>query len=270
MGTNNPKLSIIIVSYNSGGLTKKCINSIKKNTKDLTFPNCQIILVDNASLDKSLAEFEPTGNIELIKNKENVGFSRAVNQGIKEAKGEYILLLNPDTVIIDGAITKLIDFAQNTGDAGVIVPKLLNSNGSIQDSLMYFPTIWRAIQEFWFGRPVYSKYFSNSKKPIQVEAGVMATFLITPDALEKVGLLNEKYFMYFEDLDYCKRVCNSGLKVYYVPDAEVIHQQGVSGKTLALPSDQWRRLIPSSKIYNGLFGHFLINTIIRIGQKIRG
>ena len=92
-------------------------------------------------------------------------------------------------------------------------------------------------------------------------------FLITPGAIKKVGLLNEQYFMYFEDLDYCRRVRKNGLKVYYLPTVEVIHYLGESGKNLASTKTQWKRLVPSSKIYNGAVKHFLINLVIRSGTK---
>ena len=97
----------------------------------------------------------------------------------------------------------------------------------------------------------------------------MAAFLITPKALNKVGLLDERYFMYFEDIDYCRRIARAGLKIYYLPEAEVYHVHGASGKGLVDDKNQWKRLIPSSKIYHGLLRHYLISFIIASSQKWR-
>jgi len=112
----------------------------------------------------------------------------------------------------------------------------------------------------------YQTFESLSKE--EVEAAAMTAFLITPQGLKQAGLLNEKYFMYFEDLDYCRELKKAGLKVYYLPRAEVIHHHGASGKKIARFEDQWRRLIPSSKIYHGLVKHYLFNFILWSGQKL--
>jgi len=111
------------------------------------------------------------------------------------------------------------------------------------------------------------KYYPKERDPVEAEVLVMAAFLITPKAKQKVGLLDERYFMYFEDFDYCKRVREMGLKVFYYPAAQVIHHHGESGKKLAGNEDQWKRLIPSSKIYHGTLKHYLLNFIIWSSQK---
>jgi len=239
-------LSIIIVNYKTPELVKNCIASIKKYPLKHSY---EIIVIDN-SVD-------------------NVGFAKGNNKGIKKAKGEYILLLNSDTIVKKGSIDKLVDFAKSNQDAGVIGARLLNKDGSVQKSVSNFPNIWSAIREFWFGeKGSYQYYVPQTNEPIAVDSLVGAAFLITPKALEKVGMLSEKYFMYFEDIDYCRAVKKSGLKVYYLPDAEIIHLLGASGKQIAESKDQWRRLIPSSKIYHGTFMHTLINFVLWSGQKL--
>ncbi|HWA52040.1 MAG TPA: glycosyltransferase family 2 protein [Patescibacteria group bacterium] len=239
------ELSIIIVNFKTDKLVADCVASIKKNTK----VKHEVIVIDN-SID-------------------NKGFAKANNIGIDKAKGKYVLLLNSDTVVKKNAIDKLLEFAKTKDDAGVIAPKLLNKDGSVQDSVFYFPTIVNAIKEFWFGQKgLFGLYVPKVNEPIEVDAVVGAAFLITPKALEKVGKLNEKYFFYYEDLDYCREIWKSGLKVYYLPDAEVIHLKGASGKSLANEDQQWKRLIPSSKIYNGLVKYYILFFIMWIGQKI--
>ena len=264
----NPESSIIVLNYNTGEILKKCVESILKTTKNLSVPRCELILIDNASSDESIKSIKGTKSIKGIKtiqNSQNLGFSKGFNQGIRIARGKYVLLLNPDTEVKPGAIQKLLEFAKNTPDAAVVAPKLLNPDGSTQASAFKLPTLWNAVREYWLGeKGLFSKYIPQGGP---TESLVMAAYLLTPRALKKVGLLNEKFFMYFEDLDYAKRVKEKGLKIYYLPQAEVIHYHGVSGKNLADEKNQWRRLIPSSKTYHGTLMHYLINLVIWSSQK---
>lgn len=263
-----PELSVVIVNYNTGPQLKECIGSVKKTTQDFKSPSSEIIVVDNASADDSFKILKKEKNIRLLSNKENKGFSKAVNQGIKIAQGEYILLLNPDTVVKKDAIQKLLEFAKSTNDCGAVGPKLLNPDGSAQSSVFRLPTPYHAILEYWLGQKgKYSKYTPPGEKISAVESIVMACFLISPKAIKRVGFLDEKFFMYFEDLDYCKRIGKAGLKVYYLPHSEVIHYHGTSGKNLAKAQDQWKRLIPSSKKYHGSLMHYLITFVLWTGQK---
>ena len=261
-------LSIIIISYNTKKLTLDSIKSIEKEGSELLK---EIIVIDNNSQDgsvKALRELARKKVVKLIENQENLGFSKANNQGINIAKGKYILLLNSDTEIKKGSLGKLVEFAKETPDAGVIGARLLNADGSFQGSCFYFPTIKNAILEYWFGKKrLFDKYAPKGKKPVTVDASVAAALLITPNALKEVGPLDERYFFYMEDIDYCRHVWRAGLKVYYLPEAEVFHYHGASGKHLADEANQWRRLIPSSKIYHGLLRHYLLTAILWTGQK---
>lgn len=265
-------LSIIIVSFNTEKLTLNCIKSVELEGSKI---NKEIIVIDNNSTDgsaRSLALLvKRNGEIKFIGNDKNLGFAKAVNQGIKQAKGKYILLLNSDSYVLKGVFNKPLNFIRQEPSAGVIGARLINTNGKVQPSVTHLPTISGAIGEYWLGKKSsYEMYAPESSKPIEVEAVFGAAFLITPKALKKVGLLDERYFMYFEDLDYCRRVRKSNLGVYYLPTAKIIHHHGESGKSLARAEDQWRRLIPSSKIYHGIIKHYLINFIIRSGSLTRG
>lgn len=261
-------LSIIILNFNTKEITEKCVSSVFRYKPGVTF---EVIVVDNGSSDGSdifLEKLSKRKNREfiLIKNKDNVGFSRGNNIGIKKASGEYILLLNSDTEVSLGAIDNLYNFAKERLDVGVVGARLLNSDGSVQPSVFKFPTLMRTIIHYWFGKKVLDKYAPAGENATLVEALVGACFLITPIALKKVGLLNEAYFMYFEDLEYCRRVRRIGLMIYYLPSARVFHLHGQSGKNLVGLDDQWRRLIPSSKIYHGVIGYYLISFVIRVSQ----
>lgn len=260
-------LSIIIVNYNTGKLVKASVDKILKNTKNLTVPRTEIIVVENASPDEPVGDLPQ--NVTVIKNKENLGYSKANNQGLKIAKGRHSVLINSDTEIKKGSFKDLVDFADSTNDAGVVGAKLTLPSGEMQKSVFRFPTIWRAFQEYILKvKNKFSSYAPEDVQPVEVEALVGAVFLITNKAKEKVGLLDERYFMYFEDLDYCKRVREAGLKVYYLPMVEFLHHHGASGRNLADGENQWRRLIPASKTYHGLLKHTIINLILRIGQKL--
>lgn len=263
-------LSIIIVSYNTKDLTIDCVKSIYKNKPKCSF---DIVVVDNDSKDGSVPALKKLAsahkNLNIICNKTNDGYAKANNQGIKASKGEYTLLLNSDTIVKKNALDALVAFAKKTPDAGVVGSKLFNIDGSLQMSCYNFPTIGRAIREYWLGeKGLFEKFAPKGKKESTVDALVGASFLITPQAKKKVGLLDERYWAYFEDIDYCRQIWKAGLKVYYLPASEIIHYHGASFKK-AGPDEatRWRRLIPSSKIYHGLFKHYLINTIIWLGQK---
>ena len=153
----------------------------------------------------------------------------------------------------------MVSFAEAHPDAGVISTRLLNPNGTLQPSCYHFPTIKNAIR----GR--FEKYAPAGDKPVSVDAVVGAVFMIPRQVIEKVGLLDEKYFIYFEDLDYCYRVKKSGFKVYYLPQVEIVHLHGASGKKIKKKAGKW--LVESSKKYHGIFKHYLINLILWSGQK---
>ncbi len=258
------KLSIIIVSYNTKDLTLDCINSVFKFAPKIKF---EVVVVDNGSSDGTVESLPKS--VKVIKNNANLGFSRANNQGIKISKGKYILLLNSDTKVTKGAIEKLISFAENADGAGVVGSQLLNADGSIQPSVFYLPTLGRTIAEFWLkGKKYLEKYAPQGSEPAEVEAVVGAAFLITPKAQKRVGQLNEAYFMYFEDLDYCREVRRKGLKVYYLPSSKIYHYHGASGKGIADASNQWKRLIPSSKTYHGLIKYYAIQFMMKTSQKL--
>jgi len=264
-------ISVIIVSFNTKTLTIACINSVVNEGSSLTK---EIIVIDNGSSDGSVAAIKNLRfraqnlKIIIIENKTNVGFAKANNQGIGEAKGEYLFLLNSDTLVKKDSIGKLVEFAGKDSMIGVVGPKLLNPNGTVQASVLRHPTLVRALKQYWLGsKGLMDKYYPKERDPTEVEVLVMAAFLITPQAKKKVGLLDERYFMYFEDHDYCKRVGEAGLKIFYYPEALVVHHHGESGKMLADEDNQWRRLIPSSKIYHGALKHYLLNFIIWSSQK---
>lgn len=265
----NMDLTIIIVNFNTPKLLRECLESIKSSKIRSSY---EVIVVDNGSEERSVELIETLVNKKLVDNafynKNNQGFSKANNKGIRASQGKYKLLLNSDTLVKDDAIDELVDFAESSEDAGVIGSKLLNMDGSVQPSCFNFSTIERAIRQYWLGTGApLDKFAPQGDRPIEVDSVVGASFMITPKAIERVGLLDERYFMFFEDQDYCRKVWRSGLKVYYLPSSEIVHLHGQSGRRLANPENQWKRLIPSSKIYHGTLKHYLLNFILWSGQK---
>jgi len=266
------ELSIVIVNLNTKDLTVGCLRSIEKTAETLSF---EVLLTDNGSSDGSVEAFKKIqkedfwkGRFALILNDGNLGYAKANNQGIRKAKGKYILLLNNDTVVHADALQNLIKFARSSPDAGVIGSKLLNIDGSLQMSCYHFPTITNAFKEYWLGQKgLFEKYAPVGDAPAKVDSVVGAAFLITPEARKIVGILDERYFAYFEDIDYCRQVWKKGLKVYYLPDSVVTHYHGATFKKLGDEANRWKKLIPSSKIYHGLIKHYLITAILWLGQK---
>ena len=232
------KLSIVIVNYNVKYFLDQCLHAaIKAGDK----VSSEIIVVDNNSVDGScqmVAEKYP--DVILIANTENLGFSKANNQAIRIAKGEYVLLLNPDTVVEEDSFLRIIEFMDKTPDAGGLGVKMIDGRGRfLPESKRGLPTPEVA---FWkmFG---FSKLFPHSRRFGQYHLGYLdnnqthevdvlagAFMLLRKATLEKVGLLDEDYFMYGEDIDLSYRITKGGYKNYYFPETTIIHYKGESTK----------------------------------------
>ena len=258
------KLSIIIVNYNTANITLDCLRSIEKYPFSHSF---EVILVDNNSQDGSKEIFSKFKTkkfkFKYIYRNNNLGFSKANNIGIKNSQGEFVLLLNSDTEVIKNSLDMFLSQAQKLNNAGVVGCKLLNSDKSIQESVFNLPSVGRSISQYIFkSNEDLNKYYPKTNLPKEVESVVGAAFLITPQALKKLGGLDEKYFMYFEDLDYCRKARASGFKVYYLPEVKIIHHHGAS-------KGDWKKMINSSKLYHGALVHYIIFLITWFGQKLR-
>lgn len=229
-------LSIIIVNYNTKELTGNCINSVIKNTRHISY---EIILVDNASKDGSceyLKDIFP--GIQIIANSENMGFAKANNQGIKAAKGKYILLLNSDTEFIEDCISPLLKYLDDNHSVIIVGCKVLNADRTLQESVYHFPSVWSelifftkgVIKNFWDPVTYFHKmkyWGHNSIKHVDCISGCF--LLVKKYIFGQVGLLDERFFMYYEDSEFCFRV-NSyrSNSVYYYPYRSIIHHHGKS------------------------------------------
>lgn len=212
-------LSIIVLNYNTKLLLKQCLSSVFKYTKGITF---EVIVVDNASNDGSAAFIKQYFKKEItwLQNKENYGFAKGNNVGIKEAKGKYILLLNSDTAIDSNCFSQLISRAQNFPLLGIAAPRLKNADGSVQPSTApFFNLIVTAVSLFRGDFLLRRSPQQNSR----VDWVSGACFLISRQLIEKIGLLDENFFMYLEEMEYCYRAKKAGFEVWFFPEAEIFH-----------------------------------------------
>lgn len=223
-------LSIIILNYKTRGLLKQCLRGVRLFDLNLDY---EIIVVDNNSRDGTIEMMKQEfPEIKLIASPVNNGHAAGSNLGLKEAKGKYSLLLNTDIAILDNAIRKLYDFMETHPKAGLVGPKLLNPNGSIQLSCCQFPKflipIYRRtpLGKLWFAKKVLRKYLMldfDHNQTRKVDWMLGACMMIKNEAMEKVGLMDERFFLYFEDVDWCRRFWQAGYDVYYFADVELVH-----------------------------------------------
>jgi GT2 family glycosyltransferase len=228
-------VSIIIVSWNTRDITRACLKSIYESGGSVGF---EVILIDNASHDGTArmvkTEFP---KVILIQNASNSGFAAANNQGMAKAVGRYVLLLNSDTVVQDGAIAKAVAFADANPQAGLVGCQTRCANGDIQYNCYLFPSLLNLALSltklqviFWhrrfFGRYRMGWWDYNSVREVDGIAGCF--MLARRTAIDQVGPMSESYFMYSEDTDWCWRFRRAGWKVMYTPDPRIVHLGGCS------------------------------------------
>lgn len=202
----------------------------------------EVFVVDNNSQDGTAEMIrEKFPQVKLINNKDNAGFPKANNQAILKSSGRYILLLNPDTVVHPGALDKLVEFMDQHPDAGAAGPKLLWPNGRLQESCISFPTIPALltrslfIEGIWPNNPITKKHFMKNfkyDKVAEVDQPMGAALIIRKKALDKVGLMDEKIKLFFDEVDLCYRIKKAGWKIYFTPDPVITHFGGQSVKKL--------------------------------------
>lgn len=226
-------LSIIILNYNHKNLLKNCLKSLKEAELKLDY---EIIISDNNSSDDSqefLAQLETKDpDLKVILNSKNLGYAQANNQAIKLARGEYILILNPDIIVLPDSIERLVKYLQKNKKVGMVGPQLLNPNKTIQYSCYRFPKlITPAVRRTFLGRlPGFKQELKrylmldyNHQQTREVDWLIGACLMIKKEVLEEVDSFDERYFLYFEDVDLAKKVWQAGYKVVYLPKAQMIH-----------------------------------------------
>lgn len=231
-----PALSIAIVNYEKGPLLLACLDSVYKTAGALSL---QVIVVDNASSD-GIADLLGTAypEVSVIRNTTNVGFARATNQALAVATGSAVLLLNPDTRVLDGALDVLMGYLAAHPEAGAVGPQMLGPDGTIQLSCRAYPGYATAlfgryaVLTRWFPRNAMSRQYLLSDwdhaDTREVDWLSGACLMTRRVVLERVGGLDEAFFLFNEDVDWCRRVWHAGWKVVYVPEARVLHHIGAS------------------------------------------
>jgi N-acetylglucosaminyl-diphospho-decaprenol L-rhamnosyltransferase len=236
-----PQVAIIVVNYNTGADTIACVASA---LHDLGAVAADTLVVDNASVDDSATLFGSDPAIQLITNETNRGFGAAINQAVKLTRAPLLWILNPDCRVMPGTYRALADTLTRHSECAIAAPQLLNADGSVQASARGEPGAWTGL----FGRHgLLTRFFPNAaaaRKNLPaadlVASGVDsapvdwvmgAAMLVDRDAFERVGRFDERYFLYWEDADLCRRLRNAGFTTRYVPRARVRHPGGASAKT---------------------------------------
>lgn len=263
MPISKTTLTIVIVNYNTKGLLEQCLNSLKKNEKRLVFDDkaidagneelipAEIIIVDNASQDgsldylKKLKKSNKFPNLSLILNKKNVGFGQANNQAMSKAKGEYIFLLNSDTIIKESAISQLLFWLSNHPEFQLAGCKLLNADSTTQPSAGYFPTVKKVFEMIFFDRMKGQMQSMYSPKETQEVDWVMgAAMMVRKYVYQETRGFDPKIFMYMEEVEWCYRINKLGYKIAFYPFAKIYH--------LGRGSSKGNRTDPIINIYRGI------------------
>ena len=233
-------LSIVIVTYNAIDYVRHCLRSVFEHTQGLEF---EVIVIDNASHDGTpdmvAAEFP---QVRLLRQGQNAGFAAGVNRGVSESRGEAVTVLNPDTLLLDNALLTMYRHLKENPDIGLLGPRLLDEDGSVQLSCRRFPS---------FGTALFNRYsvltrllprnrFSTSylmsgwdhTQTREVDWLSGACWMVARRAFDQIGGLDERYFMYIEDVDFCQRAHRAGWKVVYFPQVSLVHHIGRSTDSL--------------------------------------
>src|SRR3989344_697910 len=229
-------ISIIIVSFNTKELLIDCLNSLIVAVKNF---KSEIFVVDNNSHDntvESVKRFFP--EVKTVANSQNLGFSKANNQAIKKAKGKYIVILNPDTKVMPDAFKTMMKFMEQDPKIAVSTCRVELPNGELdRDCRRHFPTPWRAFCHFsglsklFKGSKIFDQYYYgylSQDNEHEIDSCVGAFMFVRSSSIKKVGLFDEDFFFYGEDLDWCWRFKEVGYKIFYNPQAKIIHYKGAA------------------------------------------
>jgi len=235
-------ISIVIVSWNVRDFLKKCLASIYKNRDEL---NLEVFVVDNASADGTVEMIEKDfPEVKITANKNNLGFATANNQAIKKTSGRYILLLNPDTEICGNTLKMMVGFMEKNQKIGIAGCKHCYPDWTLQPSVRRLPSllpvllILTKIAKIIPGLPALNRYLAKDfdykiTQPAEQVAG--SFFMTRKEAIESIGLMDEKFFLWFEEVDYCKRALTKGWQIWYNAENKIIHHGGQSfGQRLTL------------------------------------
>lgn len=239
-----PKVSVVVVNWNTKKYLNDCLESIARTMSAIEY---EVLVVDNNSADGSadmVASNFP--GVKLIRNKENIGFAKANNIAISAGTGEYVLVLNPDTIVMPGAIGKMTEFMDSNQHVGACGPRIYDRKGNITQWRKRLPSLNRAFRtDSMLGRifPLAGESPENEitpVSPVEVEWMHGCCMFIRRQTIKEVGLMEEKLFLTFEEQDWCLRMQQKGWKIYHVPAAEIVHYEGESRKQTTFLEDYLR------------------------------
>ena len=271
-----PDVSIVVVNWNAKDLLKNCMRSIIQETEK----PYEIIIVDNASGDGTVQMVEVEfPDVALIANDKNLGFAAANNQGIRASSGRYLLLLNPDTIVLDGAIDKMIDWCDRHPEVGCAGCQVFESETVVQRTCFSDPSPLNTLlvetglhrlfpKSHFFGAPAYSWWDRMSERTVDVVSGMF--MLIPRSVFDQVGLLDESFFIYAEEADLCRRIRQAGFLCVFNPIARILHLEGGGKSTSQIKPkmhiEQQKSIMIYIKKYYGFSG-VVVTRIIYVSSK---
>jgi N-acetylglucosaminyl-diphospho-decaprenol L-rhamnosyltransferase len=230
-----PELSVVVVNHNAGPFLERCLDSVAASSGEISM---EVVVVDNASRDGSARIAAERPDVRVIENRTNLGFAAAANIGIRATEGPYILLLNPDAEIASGTLAGFVKVADEHPDSGAIGPLVRNADGTIQPSARRIPGTFEALMHAFLGQVapgnrwtqayIIAGWDRSSERKVEWVSG--SAMLLRRSALHRVGVFDEGYFMYVEDVDLCTRLRRAGWTVLFSPELEVTHEVGVSAR----------------------------------------
>jgi len=271
-------ISVIIVNWNTKNLLEQCLESL---TSSLHSRSIEIIVVDNASSDGSVEMVEHCfPDVKLIRNHENLGFSKANNLGIQQSSGRYVSLVNSDVRVLPGCLDALADHLDHNSAVGNVGPRVLNSDLTLQSSCRHFPTLWNNICSATGLAAAFksSRFFSGEHmlffphdRVMAVDVLVGCFWMVRRDVFRDIGMLDESFFMYGEDVDWCRRCWNANWQIVFVPTAQAIHYRGGSSGTqvVRLAVAQQDSIVHYWSKHKSVFGVLGIKAIFLFRHAIR-
>ncbi len=233
-------VAFIIVTWNAKDLVLDCLESLYKEVLAFDY---EVIVIDNGSADGSVETLRQRfGRARIIANEKNVGFAGANNQGLEVMNSRYAVLLNNDTIVLKGAFDRLLEFMDARPDVGVTGPLLVSPDYSKQNCFHNFPTLITEIFGVSMLRLVFPKKYPGKRRnytePIETDSILGACLMTRKEVIEQVGVLDDNYFFFLEETDWCFRMKNKGWKVFHIPDVKIIHIHGASTKK-KIPVETW-------------------------------
>lgn len=272
-------ISIVITNWNDEKHLQICLESLADCSKTRSV---EVIVVDNASTDGS-AELVASRfpDVRLIRSRVNLGYPTGVNTGIRASVGDYVFVLNSDIRLLDDCVDRLVDYLDAHTDIGMIGPKILNGDLTHQSSCRYFPTLWNnfcdtsrltsACKSARWLSGEHMLHFQGDRR-VDVDVLVGCFWVLPRRAMEQFGLMDEGFFIYAEDVDWCKRCWAAGWRVVFYPEAQAIHYRGVSTvkkDPVRFAITQQQSVIRYWQKYHGVFGGLAIRGLLFMGTALR-